>query len=181
MTKLTLETVAFGGGCFWCTEAVFQGLKGVKKVESGFMGGEIKNPAYREVVEGRTGHAETILIEFDTSITSYEELLKVFFMTHDPTTLNRQQNDVGPQYRSVIFYYTPQQKQVANQLIQGLNASVFSGKIVTELKTAGTFYKADEIHQNFYQNHRDFPYCKIIIDPKMAKLKSYFSELLREE
>lgn len=172
-----ISIAAFAGGCFWCTEAVFQRLKGVKKVVSGFMGGDIKNPAYREVVQGRTSHAEAIQIEFDPQQTTYLQLLEVFFATHDPTTLNRQQNDVGTQYRSAIFYYSAAQRNQAKKSITLLNETHFEGKITTQLVAASTFYPAEEVHQNFYTTHRNFPYCEIIIDPKIKKLKQLFPEL----
>lgn len=181
MTNQALQSATFANGCFWCTEAVFQKLKGVQKVSSGFMGGHIKNPAYREVVQGNTGHAEAIQIEFDPKKISYLELLHVFFTTHDPTTLNRQGNDVGTQYRSAIFYHSLKQKKIAEQLIEELDASHFNGKIVTEITAASEFFQAENTHQNFYLSHRQNPYCKIIIDPKIKKLQTHFSEKLKGE
>ncbi|MBW2962782.1 peptide-methionine (S)-S-oxide reductase MsrA [Mesonia aestuariivivens] len=171
-----LKTATFANGCFWCTEAVFQRLKGVSGIESGFTGGAIKNPPYREVVQGRTGHAEAIQLKYDSKFISYEELLLVFFTTHDPTTLNRQGNDIGTQYRSAIFYHSEEQKNIAEQVVRQLNETVFKGKIVTEITEASAFYSAEFDHQNFYNNNPNQPYCQYIIDPKINKLKTYFSD-----
>lgn len=174
------EKATFAGGCFWCTEAVFQRVEGVDKVISGFTGGNIKNPPYREVITGRTGHAEAIEIYFDPSKTSYEELLYIFFATHDPTKLNRQQNDVGTQYRSAIFYHSEDQKQTAEKVIDQLEKeNVFGSPIVTEVVSAGPFYEAEKEHQEYYNNHRSQPYCQVIIDPKVQKLKNQFSHKLK--
>lgn len=171
----------FANGCFWCAEAVYQRLKGVRKVESGFTGGEIKNPAYREVVQGFTNHAEGIQLEYNPQIISYETLVQVFFTTHDPTTLNRQQYDVGKQYRSAIFYLDDEQKEIAQKLIDELNQSVFDGKIVTELTPASEFYVAEDMHQDFYnQNYASVGYCQVIIDPKLKKLRDSYADYLRE-
>lgn len=176
-----LEKATLAGGCFWCTEAVFQRVKGVKSVLSGFTGGFIKNPPYREVVTGRTGHAEAIEITFDPREIIYKELLEIFFATHDPTTLNRQQNDVGTQYRSAIFYHSQEQKQVAENLIQELQANeVFEDPIVTEVKEAGPFYPAEEEHYDYYNQHPDQPYCQYIITPKVQKLRAGFASKLQE-
>ncbi|SHI75326.1 peptide-methionine (S)-S-oxide reductase [Mesonia phycicola] len=174
-----MQTATFANGCFWCTEAVFQRLEGVSNIVSGFTGGQIKNPPYREVVQGRTGHAEAIQLTYDSSKISYEELLMVFFTTHDPTTLNRQGNDVGTQYRSAIFYHFEDQKQMAQHIINKLNEEIFEGNIVTEVTEASTFYTAEFEHQNFYNNHPNQPYCQYIIDPKIKKLKEYFSDKLK--
>ncbi|MFD2835197.1 peptide-methionine (S)-S-oxide reductase MsrA [Christiangramia antarctica] len=176
-----LETATLAGGCFWCTEAVFQRLEGVESVTSGFTGGTIKNPAYREIVQGRTGHAEAIEIKFNPEAISFKDILLVFFATHDPTTLNRQQNDVGTQYRSAIFYHSETQKKDAEDVVGLLTEqNVFEGKpIVTEITEAETFYKAEEEHQDFYNQHRQQPYCQYIIDPKIAKLNKLFSEKLK--
>ena len=174
------EKATFAGGCFWCTEAVFQRVEGVEKVISGFTGGNIKNPPYREVITGRTGHAEAIEVQFDPSKTSFEELLYIFFATHDPTTLNRQQNDVGTQYRSAVFYHSEEQKQTAENVIDQLGKEkVFANPIVTEIVAAGPFYKAEEEHQEYYNNHRSQPYCQMIIDPKVQKLKEKFAHKLK--
>lgn len=175
----TLETATFAGGCFWCTEAVFQRLNGVKTVISGYTGGHIKNPAYREIGTGRTGHAEAIQIVFDPQVIRFEELLEVFFATHDPTTLNRQANDVGTQYRSEIFYHSEEQKIVAQKMISLLEKEkVFGNPIVTGITEAVAFYKAEQEHQNYYNDHRSQPYCQVIINPKIDKLQRYFSNKL---
>lgn len=180
MTASNLQKATLAGGCFWCTEAVFQRLEGVEKVISGFTGGTIKNPPYREVVTGRTGHAEAVELHFDTEKISFEELLYIFFTTHDPTTLNRQGNDVGTQYRSAIFYHNEEQKQLAEEVMEVLaNEQVFPDPIVTELVAAGPFYEAEPEHKNYYNLHRNQPYCQVIIDPKIKKLQKAFSEKLK--
>jgi len=178
--KVELKTAIFAAGCFWCTEAVFQRLNGVSEVVSGYTGGTIKNPAYREITTGRTGHAEGVKITFDASKISYAELLEVFFATHDPTTLNRQGNDVGTQYRSEIFYTTPEQKQLAEDFIQLLEKeNIFDSPIVTAVSEAKPFYMAEEEHHDYYNEHRQQPYCQVIIDPKIKKLNNYFSKKLK--
>ncbi|MEL7268844.1 MAG: peptide-methionine (S)-S-oxide reductase MsrA [Bacteroidota bacterium] len=170
------ETAIFAGGCFWCTEAVFQRLVGVKQVISGYTGGQIKNPAYREICTGRTGHAEGIKVLFDAKEISYQELLEVFFATHDPTTLNRQGNDVGTQYRSEIFYTSETQKEIAESFIQALAAQkVFPSKIVTAVSPEAAFYKAEIEHQNYYNDNSYQPYCQFVIHPKLKKLEQHFS------
>lgn len=180
MDKLKLKKATVAGGCFWCTEAVFQRLDGVENVKSGFTGGEIKNPAYREIITGRTGHAEAIQMEYDPEKISFEELLLVFFATHDPTTLNRQQNDVGTQYRSAIFYHDEEQKTKAEEVIAMLKEKkMFENPIVTEVSEATAFYIAEEEHQDFYNQHRQQPYCQYIIDPKITKLNKLFSGKLK--
>ena len=177
--KLNLETAIFANGCFWCTEAVFQRLKGVKEIKSGYTGGTIKNPGYREVCSGRTGHAEAVKITFDPQQISYQELLEVFFATHDPTTLNRQGNDVGTQYRSEIFYTSEGQKELANRHIAALEKEkVFSNPIVTAVTPEHPFYNAEEEHHNYYNDHGSQPYCQFIIDPKIKKLYKDFSDKL---
>lgn len=177
--NVTLETAIFAGGCFWCTEAVFQRLKGVKEVIPGYTGGTIKNPAYREICTGRTGHAEGIQIHYDSSEISYTELLEVFFATHDPTTLNRQGNDVGTQYRSEIFYTTAAQKRLALDFIAFLEQGrVFKSKIVTAVTEAKPFYKAEEEHQNYYNENPSQPYCQFMINPKIQKLNKHFKDKL---
>lgn len=167
------------GGCFWCTEAVFQRLKGVENILPGYMGGQIKNPAYREICTGRTGHAEVIKITYDPEAITYKDLLQVFFTTHDPTTLNRQGNDVGTQYRSAIFYSDDEQKAVATQVINDLQNTLFEDPIVTQLQAATPFYKAENEHQNYYNQHSDQMYCSYVISPKVAKLKKTFNHLLQ--
>ncbi|WP_411030874.1 peptide-methionine (S)-S-oxide reductase MsrA [Spongiimicrobium sp. 3-5] len=178
-TITTYETATFAGGCFWCTEAVFQRLKGVTQVISGYTGGTIKNPSYREICTGRTGHAEAIQITFDSAVITYEELLEVFFATHDPTTKDRQGNDVGTQYRSEIFYHTNLQKEKAEKFIKFLGEkNVFEAPVVTKVSEAQIFYNAEEDHQNYYNDHRAQPYCQVIINPKIDKLKEYYTEKL---
>jgi peptide-methionine (S)-S-oxide reductase len=170
----------FGGGCFWCTEAVFLALKGVSKVESGYSGGTIENPTYQQVSTGRTGHVEVIQIIFDPETISFRELLEVFFATHDPTTLNRQGNDVGTQYRSVVFYHNAQQKEVAEEYIQELEESkVFGKPIVTTVEPFSAFYKAEEYHQNYFARNPNQPYSRAIIPPKLLKLKKDFTDKLK--
>jgi len=180
MNSENLELATLAGGCFWCTEAVFQRLKGVEQVLSGFTGGNIKNPAYREIITGRTGHAEAIQIRFNPQIISFQDLLYVFFATHDPTTLNRQQNDVGTQYRSAVFYHSENQKETAERVIEELEEKdIFENKIVTEISAVKDFYIAEKEHQDFYNQHRQQPYCQYIIDPKIKKLTEVFSEKLK--
>lgn len=175
-----MKQVTLANGCFWCTEAVFQRVRGISKVKSGFSGGKIKNPPYREVVEGRTGHAEALQFFYNPEQVSYEEILYIFFATHDPTTLNRQGNDVGTQYRSAIFYENEQQKEIAQKVTENLNEEIFDGKIVTEITAYTNFYEAEFQHQNFYNNHTQQPYCQIIINPKLKKLRDSFAHLLKE-
>ena len=170
----------FANGCFWCTEAVFQRLDGVENIISGFTGGAIKNPPYREVVMGRTGHAEAIQLTYDPTVVDYKTLLYVFFSTHDPTTLNRQGYDVGEQYRSEIFYHTTHQKKTAELVMKELEAEhIFKDKIVTKLSEASVFYTAEEEHQNFYNNYTENRYCQVIIEPKLATLRNKFSHQLK--
>ena len=169
----------FAGGCFWCTEAVFNRLKGVSNVKSGYTGGFIKNPPYREVCQGRTGHTEGISFDYDETLVSYVDLLEVFFATHDPTTLNRQANDVGTQYRSGIYFTEVEQHTIAETIIKQLEAEgVFDSPIVTEVKAATPFYKAEEDHVNYYNQNKTQPYCTIMIDPKIEKLKNYFTNYI---
>lgn len=171
-------TAYFAGGCFWCTEAVFQRLKGVSEIVSGYMGGQIKNPAYREICTGRTGHAEAIRLSYDPAVISYEDLLHVFFATHDPTTLNRQGNDTGTQYRSAVFYVDETQKITAESTIEALQQSTFDRPIVTEVVPEVPFYSAEQEHQNYYNQHSEQMYCSYVINPKVAKLKQSFSHLI---
>lgn len=174
------ERAILAGGCFWCTEAVFQRVEGVQKVTPGFIGGNIKNPAYREIITGRTGHAEAIEIIFNPQVISYGELLYIFFSTHDPTTLNRQQYDVGTQYRSAIFYTSEEQEQIAQEVIKNLtDEKLFKDPIVTEITEAGPFYEAEQEHKEYYNNHRQQQYCQAIIDPKIKKLKELYSAKLK--
>ncbi|HLS30416.1 MAG TPA: peptide-methionine (S)-S-oxide reductase MsrA [Flavobacteriaceae bacterium] len=174
-----LETAILANGCFWCSEAVFQRIIGLEKIESGYTGGHVKNPSYREVCEGTTGHAEAIRFTYDPEKISFRELLMIFFTTHDPTTLNRQGNDVGTQYRSAIFYLNEEQKKIAEEVIQELNKTTFNGNIVTEIKKASEFYVAEEEHHNFYNQNKNFPYCQAVIDPKLQKLRQEFAGKLQ--
>ena len=174
-----MQQALFGGGCFWCVEAVFLQLKGVEKVVSGYAGGIVHNPSYEQVCQGNTQHAEVVLIDFNEQQISYLQLLNVFFTTHDPTTLNRQGNDIGTQYRSVIYYFNDEQKQQAEQVIQGLEDENLN--IVTELSPAPTFYPAEEYHQNFYARNPSQGYCNFSIPPKLAKLRAKFVDLLKSE
>lgn len=177
---MTLSTATFGNGCFWCTEAIFQQVDGVHSVVSGYIGGFIKNPAYREVCAGTTGHAEAIQITFDPEVVSYAELLEIFWKTHDPTTLNRQGNDVGTQYRSAVFYHDAEQKELAEHYKQELDASgVFADPIVTEITEATTFYVAEDYHQNYFNDNGRQPYCRVIIQPKVEKFRQVFGDKLK--
>ncbi|MBI2349455.1 MAG: peptide-methionine (S)-S-oxide reductase MsrA [Deltaproteobacteria bacterium] len=178
--KQNHEVAVFGGGCFWCTEAVFDELNGVISVMPGYAGGSLKNPTYDDVCDGRTGHAEAIRIEFDPSAISYRDLLTVFFATHDPTTPNRQGNDVGTQYRSIVLYASEEQKKQAEGLIRELNdSSVFGKPVVSEVKPLGEFYEAEDYHRKYYANNSYQPYCQFIISPKLQKLHKQFAELLK--
>ena len=177
----TLEVAVFAAGCFWCTEAVFLRVEGVTAVIPGYTGGAIKNPCYRELCQGRTGHAEGIKITYDPSIVSYEILLEIFFATHDPTTLNQQGADRGTQYRSAIFYTSEKQRATAVAFIAALDrADVFQNDIVTEVTPLDVFYLAEVEHQEYYDNHKAQPYCQIVIDPKINKLKKYFKDQLKK-
>ncbi len=174
-----METAYFAGGCFWCTEAIFKNIEGVYDVTSGYLGGSIKNPAYREVCTGRTGHAEGVAIRFDAAIVSFEELLYFFFMSHDPTTLNRQGADHGTQYRSAIFYTNNDQLETADYVMTSLeDQMIFDAPIVTQLKPFDVFYKAEEEHQNFYDQNTDHPYCQFVIQPKLKRLKIKHKKML---
>ncbi len=176
-----LEVATFGGGCYWCIEAVFQRLEGVEKVESGFSGGQVKNPTYKEVCTGTTGHAEVIQITFDTTKTTFEEILKVFFTMHDPTTLNRQGNDIGTQYRSAVFYHNDEQKKAAEEIIAALNTSkAYPNSIVTEVSKLDVFYKAEDYHQNYYNENSDEGYCRFAIQPKIEKFEKVFKDRLKK-
>ncbi len=180
MDKIVKKAI-FANGCFWCTEAVFQRLEGVINVVSGYTGGHIKNPAYREVCNGTTGHAEAICIDFDTNVVSFKTLLEVFFATHDPTTLNRQGNDIGTQYRSAIFYIDEFQKDQANDFIQSLTkANVFKDPIVTELGPLDVFYLAEASHHNYYNQNKEQAYCNFTITPKIEKIQQFFAEKLKQ-
>lgn len=176
----TSDTITLGGGCYWCVEAVYEMLKGVIKVESGFSGGTVKNPSYREVCNGTTGHAEVVQITYDTTKTSLDEILKVFFTVHDPTTLNQQGADIGTQYRSVIFYRNETQYNTAKSIIDTLTKENVYGKpIVTQLAEFTTFYKAEDYHQNYYDQHKEEPYCRMVIQPKIEKFEKIFKDRLK--
>jgi methionine-S-sulfoxide reductase len=176
-----IDTITLGGGCFWCVEAVYELLYGVIKVESGYSGGTVKNPSYREVCTGLTGHAEVARITFDPSKTSIDEILKVFFTVHDPTTLNRQGSDVGTQYRSVIFYRNEQQRANAKSIIEGLKKNhVYANPVVTQLVPFSVFYKAEDYHQDYYNQNKEEPYCKMVIQPKLEKFEKIFKDRLKK-
>ncbi len=176
-----LDTATFGTGCFWCTEAIFQQLKGVKKVTSGYSGGNVNNPSYKEVCTGTTGHAEVIQILYDPKEISFDELLQVFWQTHDPTTLNRQGNDVGPQYRSVVFYENDDQRRIAEHYKKELNEKkVYDNPIITEISPLKNFFAAEDYHQNYYNNNGDQPYCNFVIRPKLEKFEKVFKDKLKK-
>jgi peptide-methionine (S)-S-oxide reductase len=176
---ITIAT--FGSGCFWCTEAIFLQVKGVEKVESGYSGGKVKNPTYKEVCSGITGHAEVIQVSYDAKVVSYEELLEIFWKTHDPTTLNKQGADEGTQYRSVIYYHDDEQKKAAEFYKEKLDKSgAFNNPIVTEISPYALFYKAEDYHQNYYNLNGNAPYCSYVIQPKVEKFKKVFAEKLKK-
>lgn len=176
-----LEVATLGGGCFWCLEAVYGELQGVEQVVSGYAGGHIKNPTYREVCSGATGHAEVVQISFDPSVISYRDLLRIFFTIHDPTTLNRQGADVGTQYRSIILYHNEVQKQTALEVMQEVTQQgMWPNPIVTELKPFDVFYPAEEYHQRYFARNPWQPYCQVVIAPKVAKFRKQFFERLRQ-
>ena len=176
-----LKKATFGGGCFWCTEAVFLQLKGVESVKSAYMGGHVENPTYQQVCSGTTGHAEVIHIEYDPEKISFDVLLQVFWKTHDPTTLNRQGNDVGTQYRSVVFYHDDEQKRKAEDYKQKLNeANAYPDPVVTEISPASTLYLAEDYHQNYFARNPNQPYCRFLIPPKLEKLRQVFGDKLKK-
>lgn len=176
-----IDTATFGTGCFWCTEALFESLNGVVKVTSGYSGGEVTNPTYKQVCTGETGHAECVQVQYEPAKISYDELLEVFWQVHDPTTLNRQGADVGTQYRSVIFYHNDEQKKKAEQYKSELDKSgAFKNPIVTEIAPATTFYVAEDYHQEYYENNKNSnPYCAVVIRPKMEKFQKVFAKKLK--
>jgi peptide-methionine (S)-S-oxide reductase len=179
--KPGMEVATFGSGCFWCTEAIFLNVKGIVKVESGYTGGTVKNPTYREVCSGLTGHAEAIQLTYDPKVVSYDELLEIFWQTHDPTTLNKQGADEGTQYRSVIFYHNEDQKRLAEGYKNKLTeVKAFDAPIVTEISPAKTFYKAEDYHQNYYNLNGSAPYCSVVIKPKLEKFKKAFKDKLKK-
>ncbi|MDT7603508.1 MAG: peptide-methionine (S)-S-oxide reductase [Acidobacteriota bacterium] len=175
-----VEMATLAGGCFWCVEAVFDELRGVESVESGYTGGDVVRPTYQQVCTGTTGHAEAVRITFDPSAVSFRELLEVFFTVHDPTTLNRQGADVGTQYRSAIFYHTPEQREIAEATITDLNAEkIWDAPIVTQVAPAAEFFPAEDYHQEYFQNNASQPYCRAVVAPKVAKFRQKFLEKLK--
>jgi peptide-methionine (S)-S-oxide reductase len=180
MDRDDLQTAVLGGGCFWCIEAVFQEVEGVEEVVSGYSGGSVRSPSYREVCSGLTGHAEVVRIRFDSARVSYRELLQIFFSVHDPTTLNRQGADVGTQYRSVIVFQDEEQKEIAAEVMQELESSgKLSRPIVTELAPAATFYPAEDYHQNYFRDNAQAPYCQYVVAPKLEKFRSLYADKRR--
>lgn len=176
-----MKTAVFGGGCFWCTEAIFQMLKGVSKVEPGYAGGKTDNPSYAKVSSGTTGHAEVTRVTYDAGVISFEDLLAVFFGSHDPTTPNRQGADVGEQYRSVIFYANEQEEQESRDKIQEIQESLKDGsRVVTEVLPLETFFPAEDYHRNYYKENASAPYCQLIIEPKIEKIRKRFAELVKQ-
>ena len=177
---MTTEVATLAGGCFWCLEAVYDLLKGVKSVESGYMGGKVANPSYQQVCTGNTGHAEVVQITFDPAAVNFKDILDVFFTVHDPTTLNRQGNDVGTQYRSAIFYHSPEQKAAAEQKIAEFNGShLWNNPIVTEVTPADKFYIAEDYHQEYFANNPNQGYCQFLVAPKVAKFRKHYLEKLK--
>lgn len=176
------ETITLGGGCYWCIEAIFENLEGVKTVVSGFSGGKTVDPSYEEVCTGKTGHAEVVQITFDKTKTNLDEILKVFFTVHDPTTLNRQGADVGTQYRSAIFYRNEEQKKTAQDIINALNkAKTYDSPVVTKIEAFTKFYKAEEYHQDYYAFNKNKPYCRLVIQPKLEKFEKVFKDRLKKK
>ena len=179
MESKNIQQATFGGGCFWCTEAVFQELKGVEKVVSGYSGGNVPgHPTYREICSGLTGHAEVVQITFDANVIAYEDILVIFMTTHDPTTLNRQGADVGTQYRSVIYYHDENQKEIAEDVVKKV-ADYYDKPIVTEISPLDIFYKAEDNHQDYYRNNKEQGYCSFVITPKLAKLRKLYGDRLK--
>lgn len=177
---MSSEVATLAGGCFWCLEAVYDDLKGVTDVVSGYMGGQVRNPSYEQVCTGRTGHAEVVQVTFDPSVVSYQDILNVFFTIHDPTTLNRQGADVGTQYRSAVYYHSPEQKATAEKTIADINAQhIWNAPIVTEVTAADTFYAAEDYHQEYFKNHPNQGYCQVVIAPKVAKFRKNFLASLK--
>ena len=175
-----MDIITFGAGCFWCVEAIFSDLKGVEDVKSGYSGGVVKNPTYKEVCTGTTGHAEVCQLKYDPSIISFKELLEVFWQTHDPTTLNRQGGDVGTQYRSVIFYHTEEQKEIALQFLNTLNnEKAFPSPIVTEISPFKIFYPSGDYHEDYFELNKEQPYCSSVIRPKLEKFRKIFADKLK--
>ncbi len=180
--RQTTELATLGGGCFWCLEAVFQELERVKEVVSGYAGGKVANPTYRDVCNGVTGHAEVVQLAFDPARLSFQQILRVFFTVHDPTTLNRQGNDVGSQYRSAIFYHDERQKEAAEMVMKEIaDAGIWENPIVTELTPLDRFYPAEDYHQNYYRQNSDQPYCQFVISPKVNKFRKLFADQAKKE
>ena len=178
--KENRELATFGGGCFWCVEAVFERVKGVYSAESGYSGGHVKNPSYKQVITGRTGHAEVVQISYDPDQVSYAELLEIFFLTHDPTTLNRQGADVGTQYRSIVLYHNDEQKALADKVIQKLDGEgIWKNPIVTAVESFQAFYSAEKYHQEYYENNPNAGYCRVVITPKLEKFEKVFKDKLK--
>jgi len=176
----TQEITTLGGGCFWCLEAVFDDMAGVISVESGYMGGHLENPTYRAICTGSTGHVEVVQVTFDPSITTFRDILEVFFAIHDPTTRDRQGNDSGPQYRSAIFYHSPEQKAVAEEVIREIEKEkLWSNPVVTEVRPAEKFYVAEDYHQEYFQNNPNQPYCSYIVAPKLKKFREKFKQKVK--
>jgi len=174
------ETVTLAGGCFWCLEAVYEEMRGVTRVQSGYMGGSVPRPTYQQVCGGRTGHAEVARVEFDPDLTTIRDVLEVFFAIHDPTTPGRQGNDVGPQYRSAIFYHSDEQKRVAEEMIRELEAEkAFADPIVTEVQPAGEFWPAEDYHNEYFRSNPDQPYCAYVVAPKVSKFRKKFAAMMR--
>lgn len=179
MSQMEIATIA--GGCFWCLEAVYLDMEGITKVESGYMGGQVDNPSYEQVCGGRTGHAEVVQITFDPAITTFREILEVFFTIHDPTTLNRQGNDVGTQYRSAIFYHSDEQRRVAEEVMQEITlAKIWDDPLVTQVEPASQFYVAEGYHQDYYSRNSSQPYCLFVVRPKVQKFRSKFGAKMRQ-
>ncbi len=178
MDVMPSEIATLGGGCFWCLEAVYDRMNGVLSVESGYMGGRRENPTYEQVCSGATGHVEVVQVTFDTAVTNFREILEVFFAIHDPTTMNRQGNDIGTQYRSVIFYHSDEQRRIAEEIMKELNSD-FRDPIVTALEPAKPFYKAENYHQEYFANNPNQPYCSFVVAPKVDKFRKKFAEKLR--
>jgi peptide-methionine (S)-S-oxide reductase len=177
---MATETATLGGGCFWCLEAVYQELKGVQKMESGYTGGHVPNPTYEQVCEGTTGHVEVVKVTFNPDVVTYREILEIFFTIHDPTTPNRQGNDIGTQYRSAIYYHSPEQQDTAKHVMAEM-ANVWDAPIVTELSPAEAYYKAEDYHQNYFRQHPLQGYCAFVVAPKVAKFRKMFAEKINSE
>lgn len=176
---MSIETATLGGGCFWCLEAVYQEVSGVQHIESGYTGGDVVDPSYEQICTGTTGHAEVVRITFDTNLITFREILEIFFTIHDPTTLNRQGNDVGTQYRSVIYIHSSEQKTIAKQVIAEM-ANVWDAPVVTQLSPVNVFYKAEDFHQNYFRQHPFEGYCAFVVAPKVEKLRKFFASKLKK-